>query len=157
MRKPTTYLAFEDRCEEAVNFYVSTFPNSRIEHMLHYGAGGPMPAGKVMNAAFELNGTRFMAMDGGPHFSFEMGTSVYVGCDTQEEIDQLWAALTTDGGEEQPCGWAKDKFGVSWQIIPNVLGEYMTGDPAGTQRVVEAFLQMTKFDIATIKRAYEGG
>jgi predicted 3-demethylubiquinone-9 3-methyltransferase (glyoxalase superfamily) len=156
MEKPITYLTFEDRCEEAVNFYVSAFPNSKVEHIHRYEAGGPMPAGKVMNAAFELNGTKFMAMDGGPSFNFEQGTSLYVGCETQEEIDHLWAALTSDGGEEQPCGWAKDKFGVSWQIIPNVLGEYMMGDPAGAQRVIEAFLKMTKFDIATISRAYEG-
>jgi predicted 3-demethylubiquinone-9 3-methyltransferase (glyoxalase superfamily) len=157
MEKVTTFLTFEKDAEQAVNFYVSTFPNSKVTSLNRYEMdNGPLPKGSLLNATFELNGQKFMAMDGGPQFSFEQGTSLFVGCETQEEIDHLWSKLTSDGGKEQPCGWVKDKFGVSWQIIPNVLGEYMTGDPAAAGRVVQAFLQMTKFDIATLKRAYEG-
>jgi predicted 3-demethylubiquinone-9 3-methyltransferase (glyoxalase superfamily) len=157
MQGITTFLTFDNRAEEAVNYYVSTFPNSKVTNIVrHEFEGGPLPKGALLTAVFELNGREFMAMDGGPDFTFAQGTSLMVSCETQEEIDAVWSKLSA-GGEEQPCGWVKDKFGVSWQVVPTVLGEYMTGsDPAASQRVMEAFLKMSKFDIATLKRAYEG-
>lgn len=154
MQKITTFLTFDDRAEEAVNLYVSVFKNSRIVSMVRGDEGGPIAKGKLLNAAFELDGQRFMAMDGGPYFSFAQGTSLFVNCETQEEIDRLWERLS-EGGEQQPCGWLKDRFGVSWQIVPSVLGEMM-GDPksGNSAKVMEALLKMSKIDIKTLKQAY---
>jgi len=155
MQKITTFLTFNNQAEEAVNFYISIFPNSRILYINRYGEGAPVPAGTVMSAAFELEGQQFTALNGGPHFTFSDGISLFVSCQTQEEVDHLWEKLSA-GGAPGPCGWLKDRFGVSWQIIPTVLGELL-GDPdsAKAQRVMGAMLQMSKIEIATLRRAYE--
>jgi predicted 3-demethylubiquinone-9 3-methyltransferase (glyoxalase superfamily) len=157
MPKVTTFLTFKERGEEAVNFYVSLFPNSKVVNIVRYSAEGPLPKGALLNATFVLDGREFMAMDGGPHFKFEEGFSLLVNCDTQAEIDRLWKKLSGDGGEEQMCGWVKDKYGISWQIIPTILPELMTDkNPDKSKRVMDALLKMRKLDIATLKKAYEG-
>jgi predicted 3-demethylubiquinone-9 3-methyltransferase (glyoxalase superfamily) len=151
----TTFLTFDNQAEEAVNLYVSIFRNSKIVSMNRYGEGGPAPAGSVMSATFLLEGQEFYALNGGPHFTFSDGISLFVSCVTQAEVDELWEKLS-EGGEKGPCGWLKDKFGVSWQIIPTALGELLGDkDPRKAQNVMQAMLQMTKIDIETLKRAYE--
>jgi predicted 3-demethylubiquinone-9 3-methyltransferase (glyoxalase superfamily) len=157
MQKITTFLTFAERGEEAVNFYVSLFKNSKINNIARYGEGGPFTEGSLLNASFELDAQQFMAMDAGPHFRFAEGISLFVDCKTQEEVDRLYDGLS-EGGEKQPCGWVKDKFGVSWQIVPSMLGQLM-GDPdrAKAQRVMEAMMTMHKMDIATLQRAYDQG
>lgn len=156
MQKITTFLTFDNQAEEAVNLYTSVFKNSKIVNITRYGDAGPGPAGSVMVATFELEGQEFTALNGGPSFSFAEGISLMVNCDTQEEVDELWEKLS-EGGEKGPCGWLKDRFGVSWQIVPRVLGE-MLGDkhPEKSKRVMNAMLQMSKLDIAALKAAYEG-
>ena len=157
MQKVTTYLTFAERGEEAVKFYVSLFQNTRINNIVRYEEGGPFPAGSLLNASFELDGQQFMAMDAGPHFHFAEGISLMVDCKNQEEVDRFYDGLA-EGGEKQPCGWVKDRYGVSWQIVPSVLGELMGGpDRAKGQRVMEALMPMHKIDIATLQRAYEQG
>ena len=157
MQKITTFLTFNNQAEEAVKFYVSIFKNSQIVSMSRYGAGGPGPAGSVMSANFRLEGQEFVALNGGPEFSFADGISLFVNCETQEEVDELWEKLSA-GGEKGQCGWLKDKFGLSWQIIPTALGELLGAkDPRKAQNVMQAMLQMTKIDIAALKRAYEQG
>ena len=156
MQKITPFLWFDASAEEAVNFYVSIFPDSRVVSMSRYGEGGPGPKGQVMSATFELAGQRFMALNGGPRFTFTEAISLFVGCDTQEEVDDLWHKLTAGGGAPSQCGWLKDKFGLSWQIIPSALMELMGDkDPARSKRVMEAILQMTKIDINRLKQAYD--
>jgi predicted 3-demethylubiquinone-9 3-methyltransferase (glyoxalase superfamily) len=153
MQRITTFLTFNNQAEEAINLYVSIFPNSRILSINRYGEGAPIPAGTVMSATFELDGQQFTALNGGPHFTFSDGISLFVSCQTQEEVDDLWEKLSA-GGSPGPCGWLKDKFGVSWQIIPTVLGELLGDpDPAKAQRVMQAMLQMSKLDIATLRQA----
>src|SRR2546430_1604068 len=153
-QKITTFLTFNDQAEEAVKRYVAIFKNSRILGLVRAEGGGPIAKGHVLNATFELDGARFMAMDGGPYFTFAQGTSLFVSCETQEEIDRLWEQLS-EGGEQQPCGWLKDKFGVSWQIVPSVLGEMMGDSKSGNSaKVMEALLKMSKIDIKTLRRAY---
>ena len=153
-QKVTPFLTFSDQAEEAVKRYVSIFKNSRIVSLVRSEAEGPIAKGKVLGATFELDGQPFMAMDGGPYFSFAQGTSLFVNCETQEEIDRLWEKLS-DGGEKQPCGWLKDRFGVSWQIVPSVLGEMMRDPKSGnSEKVMEALLTMSKIDIKTLKQAY---
>jgi predicted 3-demethylubiquinone-9 3-methyltransferase (glyoxalase superfamily) len=155
MQKITTFLAFNNQAEEAVNFYVSIFRNSKITEVSRYGEGGPIPAGTVMGASFLLEGQEFTALNGGPHFTFADGFSLFVNCETQEEVDELWEKLS-EGGEKGPCGWLKDKYGVSWQIIPTALGQMLgDNDPQKSQNVMQAMLQMTKIDIETLRRAYE--
>ena len=155
MQKITTFITFNNQAEDAVNFYVSIFRNSKIVSMNRYGEGGPGPKGSVMSAAFVLEGQEFTALNGGPHFTFAEGISLFVNCETQEEVDTLWEKLS-EGGEKGPCGWLKDKCGVSWQIIPTVLGQMLGDkDPQKAQNVMQAMLQMTKIDIATLRRAYE--
>jgi predicted 3-demethylubiquinone-9 3-methyltransferase (glyoxalase superfamily) len=155
MQKITTFLTFNDQAEEAVNLYVSTFANSKIVSISRYGEGGPMPAGTVMTASFLLEGQEFMALNGGPQFSFADGISLFVNCETQEEVDELWEKLS-EGGEKGPCGWLKDKFGVSWQIVPTALGQMLQDeDPRKSRNVMQAMLQMSKIDIETLRRAYE--
>ena len=150
----TTFLTFADRAEEAVKRYVSIFKNSRIVTLVRGDEGSPVGKGKLLNATFELNGQRFMAMDGGPYFSFAQGTSLFVNCETQREIDELWERLS-EGGEKQPCGWLKDKFGVSWQIVPSVLGQMMSDPKSGnSEKAMEALLKMSKIDIKTLEQAY---
>ena len=156
MQKITPCLWFDNQAEEAMNHYVSIFKNSKAGSVTRYGGAGPGPKGSVMTASFELEGQQFTALNGGPHFKFTEAISFVVNCATQEEVDELWDKLS-EGGQTQQCGWLKDKFGLSWQIVPSVLIELMTDpDPEKTRRVTEAMLQMTKIDIATLRRAYEG-
>ena len=156
MQKITTFLTFEDRAEEAVDFYTSIFEDSKVVSTNRYGEVGPMPKGTLMSAEFELAGQRFMALNGGPSFSFEQGISLFVDCETQEEVDELWERLS-DGGEPGPCGWLTDKFGVSWQVIPRALGELLHDEnPEKAARVMNAMLQMSKIEIEGLRRAYDG-
>jgi predicted 3-demethylubiquinone-9 3-methyltransferase (glyoxalase superfamily) len=158
MKKITPFLWFDNQAEEAMNFYVSVFKNSRILGVSRYGDAGPGAKGSVMTAAFELNGQEFTVLNGGPqHFGFSEAISFFVNCETQQEVDELWEKLT-DGGEPGPCGWLKDKYGLSWQIVPTALAE-MLGDKDATksQRVMQAMLQMSKIDVAALRQAYEGG
>jgi predicted 3-demethylubiquinone-9 3-methyltransferase (glyoxalase superfamily) len=156
MQKITPFLWFDHQAEEAMNHYVSIFKNSRAKGVTRYGDAGPGPKGSVMTASFELEGQEFTALNGGPHFKFTEAVSFFVNCETQEEVDELWAKLS-EGGQTQQCGWLKDKFGLSWQIIPSVLIELMNDpDPEKSRRVTEAMLQMTKIDIAKLRQAYEG-
>ena len=150
----TPVLTFNAGAEEAINLYVALFPNSRVVNMVR-SEGGMIPAGRVMSATFELDGQAYNAFDGGASFAFSDGFSFRVTCATQEEIDRLWNGLTADGGEPGRCGWLKDRFGLSWQIIPAELGE-MLSNPAGgnTQRAGEAMMKMNKLDIAALRAAY---
>ena len=156
MQKITTFLWFDDKAEEAANFYVSLFKNSKIDTMSRYGDAGPGPKGSVMVVQFELDGQQFTALNGGPIFKFTEAISLMVNCETQEEVDRLWDKLS-EGGQKSQCGWLKDKYGLSWQIIPTVLGKLMSDpDREKAGRVMKAMLQMTKIDIATLQKAYEG-
>ena len=155
-QKITTFLWFDNNAEEAMNFYVSIFKNSRIVEVARYGEAGPGKPGSVMTGTFELEGQRFMALNGGPHFKFNEAVSLFVSCATQQEVDELWEKLCAGGGTPQRCGWLKDRFGLCWQIIPDALGELMRDkDPKRAKRVMEAMLQMVKIDIAGLKRAYD--
>jgi predicted 3-demethylubiquinone-9 3-methyltransferase (glyoxalase superfamily) len=154
MQKITPFLMFDNQTEEAMNLYLSIFRNSKIVKVYRYGAGGPGPEGAVMSATFELEGQPFHAFNGGPYFQFSPAISLFVNCKTQEEVDELWEKLSA-GGEKSRCGWLKDKFGVSWQIIPTALGELLNDpDPAKAKNVMQAMLQMTKIDIAGLKEAH---
>jgi predicted 3-demethylubiquinone-9 3-methyltransferase (glyoxalase superfamily) len=159
-RKITPCLWFDTQAEQAANFYVFIFKNSRIGRISRYGKEGHeihgKEAGSVMTVEFEIEGQPFVALNGGPHFKFNEAISFQVHCETQEEVDYFWDKLTADG-EEGPCGWLKDKYGVSWQIVPTVLPEMlMDPDSEKSQRVTKAFLRMKKFDIEELRRAYEG-
>ena len=155
MQNVTICLGFNNQAEEAVNFYTSIVKNSRIVATTRYGDAGPGPKGSVLTVNFELDGRPFMALNGGPSFAFASGTSIMVMCDTQQEIDQLWERLS-DGGHEVQCGWVTDKFGLSWQVVPKVLAKLLRDpNPAKSQSVMKAMLQMVKLDIAGLERAYE--
>ena len=155
MQKLTPFLWFDNQAEEAMHFYTSIFNNSTIGNVTRYGEAGPGPAGTVMAATFELEGQEFMVLNGGPVFKFNEAISFFVNCETQEEVDELWEKLC-EGGEESQCGWLKDKYGLSWQIIPTALGEMLGDkDPEKAGRVMKAMLQMKKIDIQTLKQAYE--
>ncbi len=155
MQKITTFLWFDSNAEEAANHYVSIFKNSKIGTIARYGAAGPGPKGSVMTVTFQLEGQDFIALNGGPHFKFTEAISLLVNCKNQEEVDDLWEKLSA-GGQAQRCGWLKDKFGLSWQIVPSALGEMMgDGDPAKSKRVMEAMLQMDKLDIKRLRQAYD--
>ena len=159
MQKITPFLWFDNQAEEAVNFYTSLFKNSKIENVARYDEAGAKvsgrPKGSVMTMTFQLNGQEFNALNGGPQFKFTEAISFFVNCETQAEVDELWNKLT-EGGEEVQCGWLKDKYGLSWQIVPTALGELMGDkDPEKAQRVMQAMLQMKKIDIAGLKRAYD--
>lgn len=156
MDKISPCLWFDDQAEEAINLYVSLFKNSRIKSITRIQEQDPGTTGKILTAIFELDGREFMAIDGGPQFPFTEAISLTVNCDTQEEIDGLWEKLT-EGGREVECGWLKDRFGVSWQIVPTVLGELLKDSGSEkSKRVKEAIFQMKKLDIETLKQAYEG-
>ena len=156
MQKITPFLWFDGQAEEAMKFYASIFKNSKIGNVSRYGKGGPGPEGAVMTATFELEGQKFMALNGGPLFKFNEAISLFVDCETQGEVDELWEKLSA-GGQKSRCGWLKDKFGVSWQIIPRALGELLGDkDPKKSSRVMQAMLKMDKIDIAGLKQAYEG-
>ncbi|MGC1437876.1 MAG: VOC family protein [Terriglobales bacterium] len=155
MHKITPFLWFDDQAEEAMNFYVSIFKNSKVGSVTRYGDAGPGPKGTVMSARFQLDGQDFFALNGGPLFKFTEAISFFVNCETQEEVDELWEKLTAGGGTPQRCGWLKDKYGLSWQIIPKALGEMLGDkDPQKSQRVMQAMLQMNKIDIQRLKEAY---
>ncbi|NUP66384.1 MAG: VOC family protein [Nonomuraea sp.] len=156
MQKITTYLWFDNQAEEAAEFYTSLFEGSRVLDVQRYGEGGPGPAGQAMMVTFELAGQRFLALNGGPRYTFTEAISLYVDCTTQEEVDDLWTKLT-EGGEESQCGWLKDRYGLSWQIVPRALQELMSvPDPAAAQRVVQAMLGMQKIDIRGLEEAAKG-
>ena len=151
MKKITPFLWFDGNAEEAMNFYVSIFKHSKVGTVSRQGENGP-----VFSVTFELDGQEFFALNGGPHFKFTEAISFYVDCDTQEEVDRLWNALC-EGGEPQRCGWLKDKFGLSWQIVPSVLNKLMRDkDPAKANRVMQAMMKMVKLDIAALQAAYDG-
>ena len=150
----TPFLWFDTEAEEAAQLYTTLFPNSRITEVSRYGESGPREAGLVMTVAFELDGQRFVALNGGPEHQITEAVSLVVDCADQAEVDRYWNALTADGGEEGPCGWLKDRFGLSWQITPTRLIELITDpDPEKAQRAMAAMLQMRKIDIAEIERA----
>ena len=153
-QKITTFLWFDDNAEEAMKHYVSIFKNSKILSVTRYGEAGPGPAGTVLVGSFQIEGQEFTALNGGPQFKFTEAISLVVNCDSQKEVDDLWAKLTKGGAPGQ-CGWLKDKFGLSWQIVPRVMIELLQDkDPVKSQRVMQAMLQMTKIDIAAVQRAY---
>lgn len=162
MQKITPFLWFDNKAEEAANFYVSVFSaaggkNSKVMGVTRYGEEGPGPKGTVMIVSFQLNGQEFIALNGGPLFKFTEAISFVVNCETQKEIDELWEKLS-EGGEKIECGWLKDKYGVSWQIVPTVLGKLMQDkDTKKSQRVIRAVLQMKKIDIETLQQAYDEG
>ena len=154
MQKITPFLWFDNNAEEAVDFYLSIFKNSKILNVARYGETGPGPAGTVMTISFQLEGREFIALNGGPHFKFSEAISFSISSETQEEIDYYWSKLTAGGGQEVQCGWLKDKFGLSWQVNPPVLGELLADkDAKKAQRVMQAMMQMKKIDIAGLKRA----
>jgi predicted 3-demethylubiquinone-9 3-methyltransferase (glyoxalase superfamily) len=155
MQKITPFLWFDNQAEEAMKFYTSIFKNSKVGKVTRYGEAGPGPKGGVMTASFELEGMEFTALNGGPLFKFSPAISFAVDCRSQEEVDELWAKLSA-GGEEGQCGWLKDKYGVSWQIVPTVLVEMLNDpDPEKSKRVTEAMLKMKKLDIQALRQAYE--
>lgn len=156
MQKITTFLWFDDKAEEAVNFYTSIFKNSKIISVTRYGEAGPGPKGAVMSLVFQLEGQQFYALNGGPVFSFTPAISLFVDCESQKEVDELWEKLSA-GGRKDRCGWLQDKYGLSWQIIPNALGKLLGDpDPAKSSRVMKAMLQMDKIDIQGLQRAAQG-
>jgi len=156
MQKITTFLWFDDNAEEAVNFYCSIFNNSKVLSVSRYGDEGPGPKGSVMTETFQLEGQEFIALNGGPHFKFTEAISLVVNCQTQEEVDKFWEKLS-EGGQKVECGWLKDKYGLSWQIVPTVLLEMLADkDPEKAKRVMHAMLQMTKLDLKTLQLAYDG-
>ena len=157
MQKIVPFLWFEDsKAEEAAKFYISIFKNSKIVNTMRYGKSGPGQEGSVMSVTFQLEGQEFYALNDNPQFKFSEALSLFVNCDTQEEIDKLWEKLK-EGGMELGPGWVKDKFGLAWQIVPRLLGEYLSdSDPEKSQSVMKAMMQMYKLDIDTLKQAYEG-
>jgi len=155
VQKITPFLWFDNNAEEAMNFYVSIFKNSKVISVARYGDAGPGPKGSVMTANFHIDGQEFVALNGGPHFKFTEAISFVVNCETQQEVDEFWEKLSA-GGEESRCGWLKDKYGLSWQIVPTILPRLLQDkDPAKAKRVMEAMLQMNKIDIKKLKQAYE--
>jgi predicted 3-demethylubiquinone-9 3-methyltransferase (glyoxalase superfamily) len=155
MQKITPFLWFDKEAEEAMHFYVSIFKNSKVKGVTHYGEAGPGPAGTVMTASFELNGQEFVALNGGPNFKFTEAISFVVNCETQAEIEEFWEKLSA-GGKTVQCGWLKDKYGLSWQIVPTALPRMLTDkDPEKSKRVFNAMMKMVKIDIAALQRAYD--
>jgi predicted 3-demethylubiquinone-9 3-methyltransferase (glyoxalase superfamily) len=154
--KITPFLWFNNEAEDAVNFYIAIFKNSKVLSMSRYGAAGPGPKGQVMSATFQLEGQVFYALNGGPLYSFTPAISFFVHCETQQEVDDLWEKLS-EGGEKSRCGWLKDKYGLSWQIIPDILGQLLQNkDQAKAGRAMKAMMQMTKIDIKTLQQAFDG-
>jgi predicted 3-demethylubiquinone-9 3-methyltransferase (glyoxalase superfamily) len=154
----TPYLWFDDNAEAAMDFYCEIFPDAKVGDVMRYGEGAPLPAGTVLTARFEIAGQEFMVLNGGPRFTFDEAVSFFVSVDTQDEIDRYWDALTADGGQPGQCGWLKDKFGLSWQIVPTMLGEVLGDpDPAKSGRAMQAMFGMSKLDIAELRKAHAGG
>jgi predicted 3-demethylubiquinone-9 3-methyltransferase (glyoxalase superfamily) len=157
MPKISPFLWFDTQAEEAANLYTSIFPNSKILAIARYGDAGPGPKGSVMTVQFQLDGQEIIALNGGPIYKLTEAFSLSVDCKSQDEVDRYWTKLTADGGQEGPCGWLKDKFGLSWQITPSLLGQMLSDtDRKKSTRVMEAMMKMKKIDIAALKRAYEG-
>ena len=157
MKKITPFLWFDDKAEEAMTFYVSVFKNSKAGRVTRWGDAGPGPKGTVMSATFNLDGQDFFALNGGPHFTFTPAISLFVNCETQQEVDELWEKLS-ESGEKQRCGWLKDKYGLSWQIVPSVLDKLLHDKDAGKSgRVMQAMMQMDKIDIKGLQQAYDQG
>jgi len=155
MQKITPFLWFNDKAEEAANFYVSLFKNSKVKEVRRYGDAGPGPKGSVMTITFQIEGQDFIALNGGPHFSFTPAVSLFVNCEKQEEVYQLWEKLA-EGGRKDRCGWLQDKYGLSWQIIPEALGKLMTDpDPKKAASVMQAMLQMDKIDVKRLQEAHD--
>ena len=153
----TPFLWYDTKAEEAANFYVSIFKNSKVLSLVRYGDAGPGPKGSVMTVEFELEGQKFVGLNGGPHFKFTEAVSFAINCETQEEVDYFWKQLTADGGQESQCGWLKDKYGLSWQVVPTRVIELLKDkDTAMSQRAMQAIMPMKKIDIATVERAAEG-
>ncbi len=156
MQKITPFLWFDDNAEEAIQFYTSIFKNSKIDQISRYGETGPGQKGKMMAGTFEMEGLQVMALNGGPHFKFNESISFLVDCKNQEEVDYYWERLLAGGGQESQCGWLKDKFGLSWQIVPTALGEMMSDkNAAKAKAVTEAMLKMVKLDIKGLQAAYD--
>ena len=156
MQKITPFLWFDQQAEEAANYYVSIFKNSKVVSISRYGEGAPRPAGTAQIVMFQIDGQEYMALNGGPEFKFTEAISLFVNCESQEEVDLYWEKLAA-GGEKGQCGWLKDRFGLSWQIVPSALGELMGDpDPEISRRVMEAMLRMSKIDIDSLKKAYRG-
>jgi predicted 3-demethylubiquinone-9 3-methyltransferase (glyoxalase superfamily) len=156
MQKITPFLWFDTQAEEAANFYISIFKNSKMHKINRWGEGGQAPKGMVMSVTFQLDGQEFMALNGGPHFTFTPAISLFVNCETQEEVDELWEKLSS-GGKKERCGWLKDKYGLSWQIVPAMLGRMMQDkDPEKSKRVMNALMGMDKLEINALQQAYEG-
>ncbi len=156
MQRITPFLWFDNQAEEAANFYVSVFKNSKIKQITHYtGEELPEKKGQVMTVSFELDGQEFTALNGGPQFKFTEAVSFVIKCDTQEEIDYYWEKLTAGGGEEVQCGWLADKYGLSWQVVPGKFFAEWVKDAVGLQRVMHELMQMTKLDLATLQKAYD--
>jgi predicted 3-demethylubiquinone-9 3-methyltransferase (glyoxalase superfamily) len=157
MQKITPFLWYDGQAEEAMNFYISIFKNSKVLTVARYGDAGPGPKGSVMTATFQLEGQDFVALNGGPQFNFTPAISFVVNCETQQEVDDLWEKLSA-GGRKDRCGWLQDKFGVSWQIVPTILSKlFQDKDPEKSKRVMQAMLQMDKLDIARLRQAHEKG
>jgi len=157
MTKITPFLWYDTQAEAAVELYVSLFPNSRVTRCVRYGPGGRGPEGQVMTVEFELDGRPMVALNGGPYFKFTEAVSFQVACEDQAELDRLWDALLADGGKASQCGWLKDRFGLSWQITPRIMGELMSDpDPEAARRTTQAMLKMVKLDIAELQRAHDG-
>jgi predicted 3-demethylubiquinone-9 3-methyltransferase (glyoxalase superfamily) len=157
MQKITPFLWFDGKAEEATNFYVSIFKNSKVVSVSRFSEAGPGPKGAVMSTIFQIEGQEFYTLNGGPHFTFTPAISLFVSCETQQEVDTLWKKLS-EGGEKSRCGWLKDKYGLSWQIIPKILGQMLEDkDPKKSASVMKAMMQMDKIDIAGLKRAYDQG
>ncbi len=157
MQKITPFLWFDGKVEEAMNFYVSVFKNSKIVRVTRFGEAGPGPKGTVMSVTFQLDGQEFFALNGGPQFTFSPAISFFVTCETQQEVDELWEKLS-EGGSKDRCGWLKDKYGLSWQIVPSVLDKMLQDkDAEKARRVMKAMLQMDKIDIKRLKQAYDQG
>jgi predicted 3-demethylubiquinone-9 3-methyltransferase (glyoxalase superfamily) len=156
--KFSTWLWFDTQGQEAAEFYCALFPNSRITEITRYGDAGPREAGTVMTVGFELDGREFYALNGGPEFTFSEAISITVRCEDQDEVDRYWDALTADGGEAGPCGWCKDRWGLSWQVVPEALEELTKDpDPERAQRAMKAMLSMGKLDIAALRAAADAG
>jgi predicted 3-demethylubiquinone-9 3-methyltransferase (glyoxalase superfamily) len=156
MNKITPFLWFDNNAEEAMNFYTSVFKHSKVGKVTRYLEGTPVPAGTFMTGTFEIEGQEFVVLNGGPNFKFNESISFVVNCDSQQEVDEYWEKLTADGGQEVQCGWLKDKFGLSWQIIPKVMFELLADKDRKAQRAMDAMLKMKKLDIAGLQRAAQG-
>lgn len=156
MKKITTFLTFNDQAEEAATFYTAIFKNSKVNRVSRFADADAAPKGRIMSVNFELDGQEFIALNGGPSFKFADGISLFVNCETQQEVDDIWTKLST-GGEQGPCGWLKDPFGVSWQVVPSALGRLLNDeDPEKARRAMEAMMKMGKIDIGELERAHAG-